>query len=160
MIWFISLYSYITMIFAMGFQNIRKWFTAMGDYNLNNWSPITVTSLWTRWCLYSPASRLFTQPYVQAQIKENIKAPRHWPLWREFTSDQWIPRTKGQWREKCFHLMTSSCYECNHIYRCRRSPISATLGNRQLCWIRYSWCATSISLTQDIGKVIDSHRHL
>ena len=28
----------------------------------------------------SPASRLFTQPYIQTQIKENIKAPRHWPL--------------------------------------------------------------------------------
>ena len=26
-------------------------------------------------------SRLFTQPFIQAQIKENIKAPRHWPLW-------------------------------------------------------------------------------
>ena len=32
----------------------------------------------TRWRLKSPASRLFTQPLVQAQIKENIKAPRHW----------------------------------------------------------------------------------
>ena len=28
--------------------------------------------------------------------KKNIKAPRHWPLWGEFTDDQWIPRTKGQ----------------------------------------------------------------
>ena len=28
----------------------------------------------------SPASRLFTQPFIQAQIKENIKALRHWPL--------------------------------------------------------------------------------
>ena len=34
-------------------------------------------------CLKSPASRLFTQPFIQAQIKENIKAPRHWPLWGE-----------------------------------------------------------------------------
>ena len=25
--------------------------------------------------------------------------------------DRWIPRTKGQWRGKCFHLMTSSCHE-------------------------------------------------
>ena len=33
---------------------------------------------------------------IQAQIKENIKTPRHWPLWGGFTSDQWIPRTKGQ----------------------------------------------------------------
>ena len=24
--------------------------------------------------------------------------------------DQWIPRTKGQLRGKCFHLMTSSCF--------------------------------------------------
>ena len=29
----------------------------------------------------SPASRLFTQPFIQAEIKENIKGPRHWPLW-------------------------------------------------------------------------------
>ena len=34
--------------------------------------------------------------FIQAQIKENIKAPRHWPLWGEFTGDRWIPRTKGQ----------------------------------------------------------------
>ena len=38
----------------------------------------------------------FTQPIIQAQIKENIKAPCHWPLCREFTGDRWIPRTKGQ----------------------------------------------------------------
>ena len=30
--------------------------------------------------LKSPASRLFAQPIVQAQIKENIIAPRHWPF--------------------------------------------------------------------------------
>ena len=42
------------------------------------------------------------------QIKENMEAPRHWPLCGEFTSHRWIPRTKGQLRGKCFHLMTSS----------------------------------------------------
>ena len=46
---------------------------------------ITVTSQWARRCLKSPASRLFTQPFIQVQIKEHIKAPRHWPLRREFT---------------------------------------------------------------------------
>ena len=30
---------------------------------------------------------------------------------REFTADRWIPRTKGQLRGKCFHLMTSSWME-------------------------------------------------
>ena len=39
---------------------------------------------------------MFTQPLIQAQIKENTKAARHWPLWGEFTVDRWIPRTKDQ----------------------------------------------------------------
>ena len=34
---------------------------------------------------------MFTQPFMQVLIKENINAPRHWPLWGEL-----IPRTKGQ----------------------------------------------------------------
>ena len=42
--------------------------------------------------------------------QRKIKGPRHWPLRGEFTGDQWIPRTNGQLREKCFHLMTSSWY--------------------------------------------------
>ena len=39
---------------------------------------------------------IFTQPSIQAQIKENIKAPRHWPLGAEFTGGRLIPRTNGQ----------------------------------------------------------------
>ena len=35
-------------------------------------------------------------PFIQAQIRENTKAPRHWPLWGEFTGDRWIPRTNGR----------------------------------------------------------------
>ena len=57
---------------------------------------ITLTSQWARRRPKSPASWLFTQQFIQAQIKENIKAPCHWPLCGEFTGDQWIPRTKGQ----------------------------------------------------------------
>ena len=70
---------------------------------------ITMTSLWARYHLKSPASRLFTQSFIQTQSKEIIKAPRHWPLCGEFTGDRRIPRTNGQLRGKCFHLMTSSC---------------------------------------------------
>ena len=57
---------------------------------------ITMTSYWVRWRLKSPASWLFTQHLIPAQIKENIKDPRHWPMCGEFTSDRWIHRTKGQ----------------------------------------------------------------
>ena len=38
---------------------------------------ITMTPWCVRWRLKLAASRLFTQPIDQAQIKENIKAPRH-----------------------------------------------------------------------------------
>ena len=44
----------------------------------------------------SPTPPLFTQPFIQTQIKKNIKAPRQWPLCGEFTGDLWIPRTNGQ----------------------------------------------------------------
>ena len=56
---------------------------------------ITMTSQWMGWRLKSPASRLFTQSFIRTQIKENIKAPLHWPLRGEFTGDRWFPRTKG-----------------------------------------------------------------
>ena len=65
----------------------------------------------TRWRYKSAASRLFTRQFIQAQIKQRIKAPLHRPLWGEFTGDRWIPHTEGQLRGKCFHLMTSS-WEC------------------------------------------------
>ena len=35
----------------------------------------------------SPASPLFTQPFIRLQIKENIKAPRHWPLCGELNGE-------------------------------------------------------------------------
>ena len=44
---------------------------------------ITMTSYWARERLKSPASRLFTQTFIQMQIKENIKAPCHWPVTRK-----------------------------------------------------------------------------
>ena len=39
------------------------------------------------WHLKSPASRLFTQPFIQAQINEHYKTPGHWPLCGEFTGE-------------------------------------------------------------------------
>ena len=54
------------------------------------------------WRLKSLASRLFAQPFAQAQIKENIKARRRWSLCWESTGHRWIPLTKGQSRGKRF----------------------------------------------------------
>ena len=61
----------------------------------------SVTPWWAWWYLKSPVSRLFVQPYVQAQINE-IQAPRHWPLWGESTGHRWIPLIKGPVKRKIF----------------------------------------------------------
>ena len=56
---------------------------------------IMMTSQWAWWRLRSPASRLFTQPFIRAQIKQNFKAPRHWPLCGEFTGTGQFPAQKA-----------------------------------------------------------------
>ena len=50
-----------------------------------------------------------------------------------FTGDRWIPRTNGQLRGKCFHLMTSSCAFClHHMLQCR--PVVAFLSLATWVW--------------------------
>ena len=49
-------------------------------------------------------------PFVQSQIKENIKAPCHWPLWGEFTGDSEFPAQRASNAENvpilcCHHGM-------------------------------------------------------
>ena len=78
---------------------------------------------WALQWLKSPAPRLFTQSFIQTQIKENIKAPRHWPL----CGDRWIPRTNGQWRGKCFHLMTSSWERASGKWLCKEALVDLDL---------------------------------
>ena len=70
---------------------------------------ITVTSQSARLRLKSPVSRLFTQPLVQAQIKENIKA-RSESLASVREIHRWPVNSqhKGPVTRKFFHLMTSS----------------------------------------------------
>ena len=86
-------------------------------------------------------------PFIQPQTKENIKAPRPWPLFGEFIGDRWIPRTNGQLRRKCFHLMTSSCERGFWRVQCQiSSSISKSIELREsttphwkvICGIH--WC--------------------
>ena len=74
--------------------------------------------------------------FIQTQIKENIKAPRHWPLCGESTGDRWIPRTNGQWRGNCFHLMTSSCKSPPTSYAPSNSCCTLNVRKLQDCHVR------------------------
>ena len=60
---------------------------------------IILTSYWPRWRLKSPASRLFTQAFIQTQIKENIKAPCHWSLCGDFTGTGEFPTQRASYAE-------------------------------------------------------------
>ena len=78
------------------------------------------------------------------QIKENIKDLCHWPLWGEFTSDLWIPHTKGQQCGKCFHLMTSSwslCPAC-HVYSVACCPFHGLYSYVAQIQPMRGWCVT------------------
>ena len=98
------------------FDGNRKWHPVLSaGITLTAPIPCRNISASVQWRHNSPTSLLFIQPFIQAQIKENAKAPRHCPLCGEFTGDRWIPRTKDQWRGKCFHLMTSSWIILLHL---------------------------------------------
>ena len=81
-------------------------------------------------------------------FKDNIKAPRHWPLCGEITGDQWIPRTNGQYRRKSFYLMTSSCGICivMSCYVCGRNRFQPCIPNLA---ILLKFILTCISLPPD-----------
>ena len=71
------------------------------------------------------ASPSFTQPRIQAQIKENIKAPRHWHLCGEFTGDRWIHRRKG-------HAVTRKMFPFDDVF--------------MFPWQEHAWCCISYSV--------------
>ena len=80
-----------------------------------------------RGSLKSPASRLFTQPFIQTQIKEYIKAPRHWPLCGEFTGDGEFPAQMVSNAENVpfddvimiVHVYSrSDCFMLTHLTKC------------------------------------------
>ena len=62
---------------------------------------------------------LIIRPFIQTQIKENIKAPRHWPLCGEFTGDRWIPAQMASNAENV------SIWWRHHVLRCNGCPHEA-----------------------------------
>ena len=84
-----------TLCYVQNVNRFGKWEQVVRNKQGNFKFSITVTSWWDWWRLKSPASLLFTQPFVQVQIKENIKSPRHRSLWGKFTGDRWIPAQRA-----------------------------------------------------------------
>ena len=64
-----------------------------------------------RWRLESSGSPLFTNPFIPAQTIENTKAPRHWPLWREKTSNA----ETVWWRHHEVYRMPHTLHPTKHV---------------------------------------------
>ena len=66
----------IRIMTAVCIMSPLLWFgTGWPSFSNDLQTDITVTSKWALWRLKSPASLLFTQPYIQGQIKESINSP-------------------------------------------------------------------------------------
>ena len=85
-----SLISSVMLVYSLNLPFCLRTIDCMGIM----WACVVTWALQRR--LKYPASRMYAQPFGQAQIKLNIKAPRHWSLWGETTGDWWIPLTNGQ----------------------------------------------------------------
>ena len=99
-----TMHHFVTEVFTCVHISATKWCIVVysSDASWDFWDGsidifIRVTSWWARWRLKLPASRLFTQSFIQTQIKENIKAPRHWPLRGEFTGDRGPVNSPHKW---------------------------------------------------------------
>ena len=92
-----------------------------------------MTSYWARWRLKSPVWPLFTQPFIQAQIKENIKAPRHWLLCGKFTGDQWIHRKIASKMRKMFPVDDAIMRKLFYNFQIR-----SRIWNWLLCYMKVS----------------------
>ena len=73
------------------------------------------------WCLKSPAYRLFTHLFVQAESKVNMKAPWHWPLWGESTVDPWILRKMFPFDDVIMRCLGNGVRLCSRFQMCLNS---------------------------------------
>ena len=93
------------------------------------WVIITLTSLWPRWRLKSPTSRLFTQPFIHTQMKTSklrvtdlcvgnspgpVNSPHKGPVTRKmFPFDDVIMCMEKYWRIATIHMVT---YHQSYLY--------------------------------------------
>ena len=58
-----------------------------GGYVVWHYSDMIMSAMASQITSLTIVWKCLAQPFIQAQIKENIKAPRHWPLCGEFTGE-------------------------------------------------------------------------
>ena len=133
------------------------------------------------------ASQITSLPIVYSTLYSDADQRKHqssaWLAFvRRIHRDRWIPRTNGQLRGKCFHLMTSSCIVfAGRPYRSVRGLLwSARVSSNNSkfsgklevfkCWGRvrhgsshphaFRWGMTSLQLRHNERDGVSNHRRI
>ena len=110
-------------------------------------------SQWLPWRLKSPLSRLFAQPFIQAHIKENIKAAHLWPCEGNLLMTSGFPSQKTSnaenvsiwWRPHDSTLCNCSTLMIDYViynkWQCSASPVITRFSSQQcnLFWLDLGW---------------------
>ena len=95
------------------------------------------SATWASWRQSSSANRLFVNSLFRHTTKETSKLCITGPLWRESTSDRWIPLIKGPWRHHVLgpdFLLHLSGYDLSH-----RTFLSTVFLFIAGSWYRDQW---------------------
>ena len=89
---------------ALGHCGLYKWVSAFVHY-----TDVIITTMASQ---ITSLTVVYSTVYLDADQRKHQSSASLAFVWG-IQRDRWIPRTKGQLRGKCFHLMTSSCIEAN-----------------------------------------------
>ena len=103
-------------------RGCRGWH-CRGNKHINSTILVVYFSSKTPQCHYR------AKAFVQAHIEENIKAPCHWHLLGESTSDWWIPITKVQ----CIYNVGLWEWGSRHVHQILNSHKQHTCVSSRLC---------------------------
>ena len=100
--------------------------------------------------------RLFTQQFIEAQFKENIKAPCHWLLCRKLIGDRWFPHPRANNAENICIWWRHHVILGNIVFILKRPhhfQVGDELGDGKRSSTRYGRISLG-HLLAAIGKVI------
>ena len=88
----------------------------------------------------------FLNRFFHVQIKENMKAPRHWPLWGEFSGYRWMMSLCVDIRYSWCHICQAAWHHLNGRVRALIRTCSCTHtymlltghGARLLTWFNFN----------------------
>ena len=131
-------------IFSFRFTKVSSHLSTRNEWTLDEVIALQGHHNERWWRFKSPAYRLFVPTFVQMEFKQDIKAPRHWPLWGESAGDRWFPsqranNTANVWRRH--HGMHGFLFCANSL----SEPIMAQFS-------------TNVSLDFDVFTIDDNEK--